>query len=503
MSTAAPHTEGLTPGSGAPRTDPRAWLGLAIMTLPVLLVAMDFSILYLAMPTITTALNPSAAEQLWILDIYGFLIAGLLITMGNIGDRFGRRRVLLTGATVFGVASVIAALAPTAEVLIGARALMGIGGATLMPATLSLITNMFPDAKARSLAIGVWTACFAGGSAVGPVIGGVMLHHFWWGSVFLLNVPVIALLLVFAPRLVPEYRSGTTAPFDVTGVVLSLAGILPLVYAIKHLAAEGLDATAVITGVIGVVALAAFFRQQQTAKHPLLQLNLFRSPIFSSAILAALVCMMALGATSYLTGIYLQSVLNHDVLAAALAGIPAAVSVAVFSLGAARIGAWLGTRLAFVAALAVSATGNLALLLLGTDTPVWIYLAATTVAGVGYGVIFSLVSEVAIAAAPPERAGAASGISETSFELGTSLGLALIGSLATVVYRSHADGRPFSDTLGETLKRAREIGSTRGADLAETARVAFVDGLHVAAATAAGLLLATAVVIACVLRTRE
>ena len=503
MSTIAQTTGGADPRGTQPRTDPRAWLGLAIMSLPVLLVAMDFSVLYLAIPTITDQLEPTAAEQLWIVDIYGFLIAGLLITMGNIGDRFGRRKILLSGATLFGLASVIAAFAPNPEVLIGARALMGVGGATLLPASLSLISNMFPNLRHRSLAIGVWTACFAGGSAVGPVIGGVVLHHFWWGSIFLLNVPILLVLLVLAPRLVPEYRSGTTDPFDVLGVVLSLLGILPLVYAIKHLAADGVDAVGIVSAVIGVVAIVAFIRQQRSAKHPLLQINLFRLPAFTSAIMAALTCMMTLGALSYLTGIYLQSVLGRDVLAAALAGVPMAVAVAVFSLGASRISSLLGTRGAFVTALLFAAVGNLGLLGLGTDTPLWIYLAATTVAGVGYGIVFSLVSEVAVASAPPERAGAASGISETSFELGTSLGLALIGSLATLVFRGNSDGRDFSDTLGETLRHATQLGSDQGGDLAQTARTAFVDGLHVAVGTSAGILVVMAAVIAVVLRRRQ
>ncbi len=502
MSTVHQTAGGTAPGGRVTPTPRRAWFGLAILSLPVLLVAMDFSVLYLATPTITLALEPSAAEQLWILDVYGFLIAGLLITMGNIGDRFGRRRVLLLGSMVFGIASVVAAFAPSAEILIGARALMGIGGATLMPASLSLITNMFADKRDRSLAIGVWTACFAGGSAIGPVLGGVMLHHFWWGSVFLLNVPVIALLLLVAPRVVPEYRSGTTAPFDVLGVVLSLLGILPLVYTIKHVASDGVDAVGIASGVVGGLATIAFVHTQRVSKHPLLQLNLFTFPAFTAAIISALTCMMTLGAVSYLTGVYLQSVLDRDVLAAALAGIPSAVAVATFSLGASRVGNLLGTRGALVLALLISALGNLGLLALGTDSPIWIYLVATTVAGVGYGIIFSLVSEVAVASAPPERAGAASGISETSFELGTSLGLAIIGSLATVVFRDNADGRDFGPTLGDTLHRAQSLGSVERTDLIDTAQAAFVDGLHVAAATGAGLLVMVAVVVAVVLRRR-
>ncbi|MDY6810424.1 MAG: MFS transporter, partial [Actinomycetota bacterium] len=241
--------------SGADR---RVWWGLAVLTLPVLLVSMDFSVLYLAIPAITDALAPTAAQQLWILDIYGFLIAGFLITMGNVGDRIGRRRVLLAGAALFGLASVIAAFAPNAAVLIAARALMGVGGATLMPSSLSLLANMFPDARDRAKAIGVWTAAFAGGSAIGPVVGGVLLHHYWWGAVFLINVPVLAVLFVAAPRLVPEYRAPVVARFDVVGVVLSLLGILPVVYAVKTMAAEGLDGGVVVIGLFGLAMLVTF-----------------------------------------------------------------------------------------------------------------------------------------------------------------------------------------------------------------------------------------------------
>lgn len=463
--------------------DRRTWLGLAVLTLPVLLVALDVSVLYLAIPSITASLAPSASEQLWILDIYGFLIAGLLITMGNLGDRIGRRRILLAGATVFGLASILAAFAPTAGILIAARALMGVGGATLMPSSLSLIANMFSDPRERGRAIGVWTAAFAGGSAIGPVVGGVLLHHFWWGSVFLMNVPVLAVLLILGPRLLPEFKAPSDARFDVLGVVLSMGGILPAVYAVKTLASDGMDATTVAVGIVGVVMLAAFVVWQRRAPAPLLDLKLFGNLQFVGAISVSLVGMAALGGMSYLTGVYLQSVMGHDVLAAAIAGLPMAVAVAVFSIGASRVAALIGTRAAFLLAIGLAAVGNLGLLALTTSSPIWVYLLCTSVAGVGYGIQFSLVSVVAIGAVPPERAGSASGISETSFELGNALGLALLGSLATLIFRSHRNGWDFGDTLGETLLRALDMGSP-GEGLASAARQAYVDGMHAASLTA-------------------
>ncbi|WP_431840079.1 MFS transporter [Gordonia hongkongensis] len=467
--------------------DRRTWLGLAVLTLPVFLVSMDVSVLYLAIPSITDALAPSAAQQLWILDIYGFLIAGLLITMGNVGDRVGRRRILLAGAALFGIASVIAAFAPSPEILIAARALMGIGGATLLPSSLSLIANMFPDARERGRAIGVWTAAFAGGSAVGPVIGGVLLHHFWWGVVFLINVPVLAALFVFGPRLIPEYRAATNDPFDVVGVVLSMAGILPLVYAVKTVASEGATTGVVVAGVVGAALLVTFLLHQRRVTSPLLDLKLFGNAQFSGAVAVALIGMMALGGMSYLTGVYLQSVMGHDVLAAAIAGLPMAVAVAVFSIGATRVAAFLGTRLAFVGSVGLAAAGNLGMLTLGTSTPVWVYVLCTAIAGVGYGIQFSLVSVVVVGSVPPERSGAASGISETSFELGTAMGLALLGSLATLVFRDGDRGWSFGDTLGETLHRATDMSSA-GEGLATAAKQAFVDGMH-AASLASGLAL--------------
>nr|WP_083709604.1 MFS transporter [Williamsia sterculiae] len=439
---------------------------------------MDMSVLYLATPTLAEQLRPTATEQLWILDIYGFLIAGLLITMGNLGDRIGRRRVLLVGSMVFGAGSVIAAFAPDPAVLIAARALMGVGGATLMPATLSLITNMFPDTRIRSRAIGVWTAAFAGGSAIGPVVGGVLLHHFWWGSVFLINVPVLVVFLAFAPFLVPEYRSGSGDPFDVAGIVLSLAAILPIVYAIKHLAAEGVDATGVVIGLFGVAMLIAFVVQQRRARFPLVDLTLFGNAGFTVAVLVALLGMLSLSAMFYLTGIYLQTVLDQDVLAAALAGIPAAITVAAFSVGASRLVAALGVRWTFVFALVAAAVGNAGLIGLGVSQGLWLYMISTSIAGVGYGVMFSVVSEVAVAAVPVHRSGAAAGISETCFELGSALGLAVLGSLATLVFTRESDGR-FGDTLADTLDHAATLPGTQGAELAAAARAAFVDGLHV------------------------
>ncbi|MGW0251541.1 MFS transporter [Nocardia goodfellowii] len=464
----------------------RAWLGLAVLLLPVLLVSMDVSVLFLAMPTLTVDLDPSATQALWILDIYGFMIAGLLITMGNLGDRIGRRKILLAGAAVFGLASVLAAFAPSAVVLIVARALMGVGGATLLPSSLALISSLFPDVRQRAAAIGVWTAFFAGGSAVGPIIGGLLLHHFWWGSVFLINLPVLLVLLALGPILLPEHRSSALGPIDLPSVALSIGGILPLIYAVKHAAAEGIDVEALALAVIGIVVLTLFVRRQTHLTEPLLDLRLFTRPAFSVAIGSSLTGMMSLAAMGYLTSMYLQSVTGRDPLAAALLGIPSAVAVFIFSMSGARLGRQIGVRSTFVLALLLAAMGNLMLLGVGVHGGIGWYIAGSTIAGIGYGLAFTLVSDVAVSSVPAERAGSAVGISETSFELGNALGLSLLGSLAALVFRNGGD---YAETLGETL---HEAGGD--AALAERARESFVDGMHLATTAGAVILLAMAVV---------
>lgn len=473
-------------GTGVPVAARRARLGLAVLILPVLLVSMDMSVLYLAMPTVTAHLDPDATQQLWILDIYGFLIAGLLITMGNLGDRIGRRNILLAGACVFGAASVLAAFAPSAAVPIAARALMGLGGATLLPSSLALISSLFPDPRRRAAAIGVWTAFFAGGSAVGPLLGGMLLHQFWWGSVFLINTPVLLILLVLGPFVLPEHRAAGRGPLDLLSVAMSIGGILPVVYAVKQAAAAGIDVPTVLIGLVGVVVLVAFVRRQRHLAEPLLDLSLFRRGLFSVAIGSSLAGMMSLAAMSYLASTYLQSVAGRDVLSAALLGIPAAVVVFVCSMGGARVARGLGTRTAFACALGLAAVGNLMLSGLGAEGGIAWYVAGSTVAGVGYGTMFTLVSEVSVASVPAERAGSAVGISETSFELGNALGLALLGSLAALVFRS---GGHYAPTLGETVARA---GGDAG--LVRAARGSFVDGMHVATTVGAGLLALMAVI---------
>lgn len=461
---------------------------------------MDVSVLFLAMPQLSRHLDPSPTAALWILDSYSFVIAGLLITMGNLGDRIGRRRLLLIGATIFGAGSLLAAFAGSPGMLIAARALMGFGGATLLPSSLAIISTMFPDSRERSRAIGVWTAAFAGGAAVGPIVGGLLLHHYWWGSVFLINAPVV-LALWFAASLLPaDSRDIDSAPFDLLGVLLSVAGILGVVYTIKHVALAGIDATTIVIGVAGVALLAWFIAHCSRAEHPLVDLHLLRNPRFAVAICTTLAAMMSLAATTYLVNEYLQSVTDRDPLGAAVLGIPMAATVCVFSLGSATIVARVGLRRAFIAALLVCAAGMLTLQGTGVHDGLWAFLVGSAIAGVGYGTAFSLVSDVAVSSVPPERAGEATGISETSFELGQALGLALLGSLAAIVFARTLDptGPAFRGTLTDAITAAGGDGR-----LVDAAKSAFLTGMHTALGTAAVILLVMAAITAAVLPREE
>jgi MFS transporter, DHA2 family, multidrug resistance protein len=270
-----------TPALAAGR---REWVGLAVLALPTLLLSLDMSVLYLALPYLSADLGASATQQLWIMDIYGFMIAGFLVTMGTLGDRIGRRRLLMTGGVAFAVASVFAAYSTSPEMLIVTRALLGIAGATLMPSTLALISTMFRDQHQRGVAIAVWMTCFMGGMTVGPLVGGLLLQSFWWGSAFLLGVPVMAVLLVAAPALLPEYRDGDAGRLDLTSVLLSLATILPVVYGLKELAHTGWSSVPVAAVVLGTGCGWVFVRRQQGLAEPLVDIALFRNRQFSSGL---------------------------------------------------------------------------------------------------------------------------------------------------------------------------------------------------------------------------
>lgn len=453
--------------------DRNAWLGLMAVLPLVLLVAMDGSILYLAMPHITSALTPTADQALWILDIYGFVVGSLLIAFGNLGDRYGRLKLIIVGAVIFAVGSLGATLSQSPLMLIAARALMGLGGATLLPSGLAIVSALFPDPRMRAQAIGIFAATFAAGFAIGPLIGGMLLRKFEWGVVFLINVPVVLAFLIAAPVLLREVRSTTSGRVDPPSLVLSFVGILLFTWSFKSVAAQGFTATQSAGGIIGVIALALFLRRQTRLDHPLLDLSLFRDRIFFIAIVTGLLSLVVWSAASFLSGIYLQTVLGLDVFTTALLTLPGAVVLVATCVGTARIVEWIGRKAALVATHLLISAGAFILLLTSTEVGVHAYIASTMISGIGYGLSFSLVAEVAVSAVPAERAGAAGSIAETSNELGNALGITLLGSLAAFSFRLLGPG--VAGTLNETLDHA---GISPG--VVAQAKDAFLTGLHFA-----------------------
>lgn len=462
---------------------PRAWLGLLVVLGPVLLVSMDGSILFLAMPRVNQALTPAADQALWILDIYGFAVGSLLIAFGNIGDRYGRLRLLMIGATIFGLGSAAAAFAPTPELLIAARALMGVAGATLLPSALAVLSELFSDPRRRAQAIGIFAAAFAAGFAIGPVVGGMLLERFWWGSVFLVNLPVIALFLIFAPSLLGEVRTTRPGSVDVVSVVTSAAGLLLAIYGLKHAAAEGFSTTAALVGLAGVALLVWFARRQRVLEHPLMDFSLFRDRVFTVAVITGLLPLAAWSAAAYLAGIYLQSVLGLPILQAAFLALPGAAVLTTTCIVTPMVVGRVGKRAALIVCHFSIAAGLLLLLPTTIDGGIGWYIASTAIAGVGYGISFALVADTAVGAVPTERAGSAGAIAETSNEIGNALGIALLGSLAAVIFRFQ--GPDLAPTLDETLQLQDLATAT-----IVNAKAAFVTGLHVAAAVASLLHLA-------------
>lgn len=469
----------------------REWIGLAVLMLPTLLIVMDLTVLHLAVPHLSADLQPSSTQLLWIVDIYGFLIAGSLVTMGTLGDRIGRRRLLLIGAAAFGVASVLAAFSTSAQMLIAARALLGVAGATLMPSTMSLIRNMFQDEKQRTVAIGVWVSGFSAGSAIGPLVGGFLLEYFWWGSVFLLGVPVMALLLVLGPILLPEFRDPRAGRLDLFSAVLSLVAVLAVIYGLKQTTQYGPGWQPSLFIVVGFVTAAVFVWRQRTLADPLIDLHLFRVPAFSASLVTyTLGIFVAFGAYLFIAQ-YLQLVLGLSPLQAGLWTVPGAIVSIVGSNLAPVIVRRVRPAFVVAAGLALAAAG------FGLLTQVGISSLAVVVAGwvvmsLGFGATFALTADLVVGAAPPERAGAASALSETGAELGGALGIAVLGSLGTAVYRSQmAVAIPPNispeatntvlDTLAGAVTVAGQLPSQVGVPLLGAAYEAFIQGLQLTA----------------------
>ncbi|MEU3454787.1 MFS transporter [Micromonospora sp. NPDC006766] len=481
-----------------PRAGRREWIGLAVLILPLLLVSMDVSILYFTVPFISRDLVPSSTEQLWIFDIYGFVLAGFLITMGALGDRMDRRRLLMIGAFGFSAASALAAYSSSAPMLIGARAVLGVAGATLMPSTLALVRNMFHDEKQRSTAIAVWTAVMTSGIALGPVVSGMLLEHFWWGAVFLINIPAMVLLLTLAPILLPEYHSAGRGRFDLGSAGLSIAAVLPVIWGIKEIAAHGVDVTRAAAIVAGLMIAVVFIRRQQRRPDPMLDLAVLRRPAFAGSVMVSLLAAFAMIGFAVLSTQYLQLVLGMSPLKGALwslvpsAGVGAAAPIASTLV---RRGV---DRAKIIAAGFVVAAGGFAVLsAVPVESGLAVWLVGSGMYAAGVVVVLSTATELAVGTVPPERAGASSALMETATEFGGALGIAILGSVATAVYRAQL-GHHVPDSARETLSgavvTAAHLPPAAASDLLRSAREAFVASLHTAVWTSAAIMLLAAAV---------
>ncbi|SCD39058.1 MFS transporter [Streptomyces sp. OspMP-M43] len=489
-------------GAGA-----REWGGLAVLALPTVLLGLDVTVLYLALPSLAEELRPSGTQELWIMDAYGFLIAGFLLTMGTLGDRIGRRRLLMIGAAAFGAVSVLAAWSTSAELLIVARAALGIAGATLMPSTLALISNMFADQRQRSLAIGVWATSFALGMALGPVVGGALLDHFWWGSVFLLAVPVAIVLLVAAPVLIPEYRAPRSGPFDLPGVALSLAAILPVVYAVKRFAEDGPGGPALVAAVIGVVFAVLFVRRQAGLANPLLDVRLFADRTFSAALSVLLVGLVGVGGSMLLITQQLQFVEGLPPVEAGLWMGPPALLMFLAAIGSPLVARRVPPGIVVAATLALSTAGYVLLALVDASDGLARMVIGFGLVYLGLGAIAALGTDLVVGAAPAEKAGSASAMSETVQELGLALGVAVLGSLATAVYRDRIDdampaGVPseVAEVAGDSLAGAVSSAQRMPDGWLDHAREAATSGMNTAMIVAAVCTLLLSFVSAVVLR---
>ena len=480
----------------------RAWAALAVLTLAVTLLAIDSTVLALAIPSLSADLGPTASQLLWIGDIYSFTLAGLLVTMGNVADRIGRRRLLLIGTFGFGTASIMAAFAPSAGALIAARALLGVGGATIMPSTLSLIRNIFPDARHRTTAIAIWSAGSSGGTALGPLVGGVLLERFWWGSVFLINVPVMAAVIVTGLWLLPESKNDQGAPVDLASSVLA---IVPITYAVKSFAHDGLTVVAIAALVGGLAAGWLFIRRQRTLATPLIDVELFRRPAFTWAIAATVLAVFALAGLLYFFSQYLQLVRGYSTLRAGLTELPTSLASLVVVVVVAAVVRRLGNGRALGSGLLMAAVGLVVVALGESYGGIVVIGVGLLVIGAGIGLAFTVSTGAVLGAVPADRAGAASAISETGLELGGALGIAVLGTVQDVGYRLLLGPAPSS--LPQRVAEAAEqsLATLAGAidpsdpgqvGLMVQAREAFTCAMQATAVIAAVILLGAGVMAA-------
>jgi DHA2 family multidrug resistance protein-like MFS transporter len=504
----------MTEAEAPPTAGRREWVGLAVLALAALLYVMDLTVLHLAVPALSADLQPSSVQLLWIIDIYGFFVAGSLITMGTLGDRIGRRKLLMIGAIAFGVVSLLAAFATSPAQLIVARALLGIAGATLAPSTLSLIFHMFQDPRQRSVAIGFWIGSFSAGSAIGPVLGGAMLELFWWGSVFLLALPVMGALLLLGPRVLPEYKDPEAGRLDPISAAMSVLAVLGVIYGLKEIAQDGLGGIPAAAIVAGLVVGVLFVFRQRRLPDPMIDVGLFKLGRFNAALATNFLAIFVAVGYFLFVAQYLQLVVGLSPLEAGLWSLPSAVGFIIGSQFAPRV--LHNVRPAYVisAGLALSAVGLGVLAQVGVEGGLVPLVAGSVIISLGMAPVFGLTTELIVGSAPPEQAGAASGISETAAELGGALGIAIMGSIGVAIYRSElADRLPpgvpaeavaaARDTLGSAAEAAAQLPAELGAAVLAAAREAFVAGMQLSSALAAGIGVVLAVLALVVLRNQQ
>ena len=489
------------------RVGARGWWSLAVLMVPVLLISIDNTVLSFALPSISIELTPTANVLLWITDVYPLVLAGLLVAMGSLGDRIGRRRLLLIGTVGFAVVSAAAAFAPSAPWLVVARAALGVFGAMLMPATLSLIRTIFADPRQRTLAVAVWAAGFSVGMSLGPVLGGLVLQSFSWRAVFLIALPMLAPMLA-APFLLPESRNPHPGPVDAAGVALSLLTLVPIVYGIKTLAHGELALGGTALG-FGVLSGVAFVARQRHAAHPLLDLELFTIRPFTASITANVVTSFTMVGFTFFAAQQLQLVLGYQPFQAGLLLVPAALTAILAGLAAVPLVKRLPRRRALVLGLVVVAAGFAVLVVSPAPIGASSIVAASVVLGLGLGLSETVANDVIVAVVPADRAGAASGVSETAYELGTVLGFAVLGTVISAVYRTGvqlpaglggAQAQDARETLGGAVRVAQSLSTGDAEALRVSAAAAFDSGVGVAALVATVVMGVAAALIAHLLR---
>lgn len=414
----------------------KEWIGLAVIALPCVLYSMDLTVLNLALPHMAADLKPSSSELLWIIDIYGFMVAGFLITMGTLGDRIGRRKLLLIGAVAFGVASVFAAYANSTWMLITARALLGIAGATLAPSTLSLIRNMFHDPKQRAVAIGVWVTSYSAGAAIGPLIGGTILQYFSWGAVFLIAIPVMLLLLILGPFLLPEYRDPAAGRIDLPSTFLSIVAVLFVIYGLKKIAENGIEWWPVVSIITGVITGMFFLDRQKKLADPLIDLKLFKSFYFSSSLVMYTLATFVVFASFTFVYQYMQVVAGLSAFQSGLWSLPIFCAFILGSQLAPRIAHRFHPFKIITAGLIIASGGFLLVAGVSINSGLIVLVTGAFIYCLGLAPVFTLATDIIVSAAPPERVGAASAISETGSEFGGAVGIAILGSVGTFIFRN-------------------------------------------------------------------